>query len=58
MLNTIIANLPAIGGGIIGICELVGLVLHLFGKPNPSYLSGIITAIKSVPGVKDPGIGQ
>lgn len=49
----LLANWTSLGVAVLGLAE----ILSLFIKGNGT-LKGIITAIRGIPGVKDPGIGQ
>ena len=52
-----LANYVNLGVIALSVLECINLVLHMLGKPNSSAVGSIITAVKGVPGVKDPGIG-
>lgn len=52
-MSWIIANWVNVVVGILAVAELVSL----FVPKSSGTLAGIIGALKSLPGVKDPGIG-
>jgi hypothetical protein len=53
----LIANYQSILVVVLAALESVNLVLHILGKPNSSAIGSVVSAVKGVPGVKDPNIG-
>lgn len=53
----LLANYQSVLVVLLALLESVNLVLHMLGKPNSSAIGSVISAVKGVPGVKDPQIG-
>lgn len=58
MVAFLIANYQSILVIVLSGLECANLILHMLGKPNSSAIGSVISAVKNVPGVKDPGIGS
>ena len=57
-MQWLMANFVALGVVVLGLLEIANLVIHMITGQSSSQIVAIINAVKQIPGVKDPGIGQ